>query len=116
VLDLSRRRQTAGEAIPLGDADCQVVLEANRALAGEGLRVLAVAWRAIDSIDEGTVDELTFLGLIALADPVRPGVKDAIAACREAGIRTVMLTGDQRATAEAIGRQLGLSPEAIPVG
>ena len=113
VLDLSRRRQTSGGAIPLGDADRQAVVEANRALAGEGLRVLGVAWRAIDSIDEGTVDELTFLGLIALADPVRPGVKDAIAACREAGIRTVMLTGDQRATAEAIGRQLGLSPEAI---
>ena len=113
VLDLSRRRQTAGGAIPFSDADRQAVLEANRALAGEGLRVLAVAWRAIDSIDEGTVDELTFLGLIALADPVRPGVKDAIAACREAGIRTIMLTGDQRATAEVIGRQLGLSPEAI---
>ena len=113
VLDLSRRRQTAGGAIPLGDAERQAVVEANRALAGEGLRVLGVAWRAIDSIDAGTVDELTFLGLIALADPVRPGVKDAIAACREAGIRTVMLTGDQRATAEAIGRQLGLAPEAI---
>jgi Ca2+-transporting ATPase len=113
VLGLSRRRQTADGAIPLSDVDRQAVLEANRALAGEGLRVLAVARRAIDSIDEGTVDELTFLGLIALADPVRPGVKDAIAACREAGIRTVMLTGDQRATAEAIGRQLGLSPEAI---
>src|SRR5262249_60949409 len=53
------------------------------------------------------------LGLPGLADPVRPGVGEAIGACREAGIRTVMLTGDQRATAEAIGRQLGLPPEAI---
>jgi Ca2+-transporting ATPase len=113
VLDLSRRRQTPLGAIALTEADRQAVVEANRRLADEGLRVLAVAWRAIDTIDDGPVEELTFLGLVALADPVRPGVKDAIAACRVAGIRTVMLTGDQRPTAEAVGRQLGLPPEAI---
>jgi Ca2+-transporting ATPase len=48
-----------------------------------------------------------------MADPVRPGVGDAIARCRAAGVRTMMLTGDQRLTAEAIGRQLGLEPAAI---
>ena len=113
VLSLSQQRQSAGGAAALTDADRQAILETNRALAGEGLRVLAVAWRPIGSLDDGTVEALTLLGLIALADPVRPGVKDAIAACREAGIRTIMLTGDQRATAEAIGGQLGLAPEAI---
>ena len=113
VLGLSRRRQTALGAVALSEADRQAALEANRGLAGEGFRVLAVAWRAIDTIADAPVEDLTFLGLIALADPVRPGVKDAIAACRAAGIRTVMLTGDQRPTAEAVGRALGLPPEAI---
>jgi len=70
-------------------------------------------WRPLDTIEDAAVGELTFLGLIGLADPVRPGVREAIGACGEAGIRTVMLTGDQRATALAIGRQLGLPPEAI---
>ena len=48
-----------------------------------------------------------------MQDPVRPGVKEALAVCREAGLRTIMLTGDQRATAEAIGAELGLDPGAI---
>ena len=73
--------------------------EDNRLLASEGLRVLAVAWRPLDSIDDARIEELTFLGLVGLADPVRPGVKEAIAECAEAGIRTIMLTGDQAATA-----------------
>jgi Ca2+-transporting ATPase len=53
------------------------------------------------------------LGFVGLADPVRPGVKDAIARCAAAGIRTMMLTGDQQLTAEAVGRELGIPPDAI---
>jgi len=67
----------------------------------------------VEAIETGTADDLMFLGFVGLVDPIRPGVKDAIASCREAGIRTVMLTGDQQLTAETVGRQLGLAPEAV---
>ena len=72
-------------------------------------------WRGIQTggLPRAFRADLVFLGLVGLADPVRPGVEEAIGRCARAGIRTVMLTGDQRATAEAVGRQLGLPPEAI---
>ena len=99
-----RRRLTADERARL--------LDANRALAELGLRVLAVAWHPRCGADR-RVAELTFLGLVAFEDPLRPGVREAVARCREAGIRTIMLTGDQRLTAEAIGRRLGLPADAV---
>jgi Ca2+-transporting ATPase len=89
------------------------LLESNRALGRQGNRVLAIAWRPDGWSDDDGLASLTFLGFVALEDPVRSGVKEAIARCREAGIRAVMLTGDQRATAEAVGRELGLQPEEI---
>jgi P-type Ca2+ transporter type 2C len=113
VLDLSRRRHASTGVVSLDEPDRARIRENNRALASEGLRVLAMAWRALDSTEDTRVDDLIFLGLVGLADPVRPGVKEAIAACAQAGIRTIMLTGDQESTALAVGRQLGLSPEAI---
>jgi P-type Ca2+ transporter type 2C len=100
----ARRRLTADERAGL--------LEANRRLADLGLRVLAVAWDPRCGTDR-RVGELTFLGFVALEDPLRPGVGEAIARCQEAGIGTIMLTGDQRLTAEAIGRQLGLPADAV---
>jgi Ca2+-transporting ATPase len=75
--------------------------------------VLAVAWRPEGWPESAGIQGLTFLGFVGLEDPVRAGVREAIARCAAAGIRTVMLTGDQRSTAEAVGRQLGLAPEAI---
>ncbi len=113
VLELSSRRETASGRVALEDADREALLEANRALARDGLRVLAVAWRPEGGVPDGRIADLTFLGLVALSDPVRPGVREAIARCAEAGIRTVMLTGDQRVTAEAVGHALGLAPSAI---
>jgi Ca2+-transporting ATPase len=100
----ARRRLTAAERA--------VLLEANRRLADLGLRVLAVAWDPRCGTDR-RVSDLTFLGFVALEDPLRPGVGEAIARCQEAGIGTIMLTRDQRLTAEAIGRQLGLSADAV---
>ena len=104
---------TAAGPVALTDDDRVRLLEDNRAMAGEGLRVLAFAWRPVEAIEDATVAELTFLGFAGLVDPVRAEVADAIAACREAGIRTIMLTGDQQLTALTVGRQLGLEPEAI---
>jgi Ca2+-transporting ATPase len=98
---------------PLSEEDRQHLLGINRDLAGQGIRVLALAWRP-DGWGEGSSPEaLTFLGFVGLADPVRAGVRDAIARCAGAGIRTMMLTGDQRLTAEAVGRELGIPPDAI---
>lgn len=97
---------------PLTADDRARLLEANRDLAALGLRVLAVAWRP-DAAADRRIDDLTFLGFIALEDPLRPGVREAIARCRDAGIATIMLTGDQRVTAEAVGRRLGLPVDAV---
>jgi Ca2+-transporting ATPase len=97
---------------PLSADDRARLLAANRDLAAGGLRVIAVAWRP-DAGAERRIDGLTFLGFIGLEDPVRPGVREAIARCRDAGIETIMLTGDQRATAEAVGRRLGLPVDAV---
>jgi Ca2+-transporting ATPase len=95
------------------DATRRRLLDDNVALAGGGLRVLAIAWRPGGWSEGEAIDGLTLLGFVGLADPVRPGVKEALTRCREAGIRTIMLTGDQRATAEAVGRELALAPDAI---
>ena len=80
----------------------------NDGLAGDGLRVLAVASGTVAEPAESALSGLTFDGFIGLADPPAAGVKDTIAVLRSAGLRTVMLTGDQRLTAEAVGRELGL--------
>jgi Ca2+-transporting ATPase len=89
------------------------LLAANRDLAGQGVRVLALAWRPDGGGEASAPEGLTFLGFVGLADPVRGGVRDAISRCAMAGIRTMMLTGDQQSTAEAVGRQLGIAPDAI---
>ncbi len=82
----------------------------------QGLRVLACAMRYSASADSQPFEDLTFLGLIGLADPARADVPEAIRACREAGIRVVMVTGDHAVTARSIGRAVGLgetAPHAI---
>ena len=95
---------------------CRPVAGADRALsalAHRGLRVLAVATRPADAVPDGAdadvaERDLTLLGLVGLEDPPRPGVDKAVAACRRAGIRVAMLTGDHPATARAIGEEVGL--------
>ncbi|MGN8245808.1 cation-translocating P-type ATPase [Cellulomonas soli] len=79
-------------------------------LAALGLRVLAVAGRPADDLlaESDPEHDLQLIGLIALHDPPRPDVADAVSACREAGIRLIMVTGDHPATAQAVARQVGL--------
>ncbi|MDG4880413.1 cation-translocating P-type ATPase [Mesorhizobium sp. WSM4884] len=89
------------------------------AMAAEGLRVLGVARaRHAESrlADEQTGFAFEFAGLVGLADPLRPGVRDAVASCRSAGIRVVMITGDYPATAKAIAREAGLDVADIVTG
>jgi P-type Ca2+ transporter type 2C len=84
------------------------ILSANDRMAGEGMRVLGLASRTLDADVEVQWDGLTWLGLVGLVDPIRSGVREAIAVCHRAGIRPVMITGDQGLTAVAVGGQLGL--------
>ncbi|MGW6567717.1 HAD-IC family P-type ATPase [Streptomyces sp. NPDC054975] len=100
----SRRRQAHGSAA-LDDAARQDLAEAAERLAAAGRRVLAVAERRMASDEELTddaVQDLVFLGFLTLADPVRESAAPATARLREAGVHTVMLTGDHPATADAI--------------
>ena len=85
----------------------------NSRMAGKALRVLSVATRVYnrrpeDFSAEALEQELIFTGLVGMIDPVRPEVKDAVAECRTAGIRPIMITGDQLDTAVAIGKELGI--------
>jgi magnesium-transporting ATPase (P-type) len=90
------------------------------ALAAEGLRVLAFAGRTVEGGPPQTAAEaehdLTLMGLVGLADPVRPEVPEAIARCREAGIRVVMVTGDHPSTAAAVAAKAGLPAGPIVLG
>ncbi len=90
------------------------VMQANQAMAERGIRVLAVAEGSVDQVSaERAVDEagIQLLGLVGLTDPLRPEVAAAIAECRAAGIRVLMLTGDHPITARAIAQQAGISPD-----
>jgi Ca2+-transporting ATPase len=91
------------------------VMQANESLAQMALRNLGFAYRRLRPgeipLNEAEAEQgLVFLGLMGMIDPPRPEVKQAIALCRRAGIRTVMITGDHQTTAEAIARQLGILP------
>jgi Ca2+-transporting ATPase len=117
LLDRCSRFLTAGgEEHPLDQSARATVLEANGQLAQEALRILGVAKRTLqDMPKEFQADvieqDLTFLGLLAMKDPLRPEAVTAVKACRDAGIRTVMITGDHKDTAMAIGRDLGILDE-----
>ncbi len=102
-----------GQVLPLDDKVRAEILSHNKAMADQALRVLAAAERIYtelpaDQSPEALEHDLTFLGLAGMIDPIRPEVKDAIAECKTAGIRAVMITGDHRDTAVAIAKQLGI--------
>ena len=80
-------------------------------LAGQGMRLLACAEKRVQlrTIQEKNVHDLEWLGMVGLIDPARPEARAAVHRCQQAGIRIIMLTGDHQQTAEAIGRQIGIS-------
>jgi P-type Ca2+ transporter type 2C len=111
VVSRATRVREGDDVRPLDDAGREALLERNGTLAARGLRVLALAEADLPAgatPDDGLPGDLTFLGLAGMLDPPAPGVPETVAAFREAGIRTLMLTGDQHLTAEAIARQLGV--------
>lgn len=102
-----------GKAVPMTEELRRNILAENKRMADRALRVLCAAMRRWDKAPESLDDkyleqELVYIGLTGMIDPVRPEVKAAIEECREAGIRPVMITGDHRDTAAAIAMELGI--------
>lgn len=108
VLELCKYRQLNGQPILLSEADKRAIATANQQMTSNALRVLGTAYKEIDSNDKINLNNLIWLGLIGIANPIRQGVKKLIADFHRAGIDTVMITGDQENTALAIAKQLDL--------
>lgn len=96
----------------LTETDIRMILHENSLMAGNSLRVLGMAFKQINygnpSLTHDVEKDMIFTGLVAMMDPPRPEVKAAVTTCRRACIRTVMITGDHKNTAKAIGRELGI--------
>lgn len=108
VLAACTQVRTADGEIPLTPALRQAWEEGNRRLAGQGLRLLGLAGKTVSGTADMPYTNLTLLGLAGLADPPRAEVREVVARLREQGVRLVMVTGDQPATALAVGEALGL--------
>ena len=123
VLERCTHALVSGKVVPMTDAIRADILAANKCMADKALRVLCAAkreWAELpDSHNPEDVEcNLTYIGLSGMIDPVRPEVKAAIVECRGAGIRPIMITGDHKDTAVAIGMELGIltSPEQAITG
>jgi Ca2+-transporting ATPase len=106
-----------GRIEPMDSARRARIVESNDRLASSGMRVLGIAFRAMTevpaTVSESEVEHgLVFVGLAAMIDPARPEVRNAVAECRTAGIRPVMITGDHPLTARYIGAELGIEGTA----
>ncbi|RME30710.1 HAD family hydrolase [Candidatus Woesearchaeota archaeon] len=107
VVDKCSHILTNGRRIPLTAARKREIIEADARLSSRGERVLAFAYKdtkRLKTIEEG----FTFIGLVGMLDPPRPGVEESVEQCRTAGIKIIMITGDHGLTAEAIARQVGI--------
>ncbi len=117
VLRHCSRILTDHGVVPITDDLAANVKRDNARMAGKALRVLSLAMRVYDKepadySDTALEQDLIFVGLVGMIDPIRPEVKAAVAECRQAGIRPIMITGDQLDTAVAIGKDLGMIDSA----
>jgi P-type Ca2+ transporter type 2C len=113
ILDLCAQIQAGAQAVPLTAEKRREVLDQNREFATHALRVLGVAYRPLQAMPESCTPEtvekdLTFIGLLGMIDPARPEVVDAVRVANGAGLKSVMVTGDHKETAEAIAREIGI--------
>jgi Ca2+-transporting ATPase len=118
LLTVSSHVWDAGRAVPVDEEWRQRITTANDALAREGMRVLGVAFRFAPGAEAESVEklerferDLVFVGLVGMLDPPRAEVKLAVATCKNAGIRAVMITGDHPVTARRIAQDLGILGE-----
>jgi P-type Ca2+ transporter type 2C len=121
VLACCDRVQIAGQALPITEENRLAILAQNDLMAMHGIRVLGFAHNQIDALPKTEADmeaveqNLIWLGLVGMRDAPRGEVADAVAVCRQAGIRTVMITGDHQLTAKAIAVDLGITDEQARV-
>ncbi len=120
ILERCQFYQLGDRILPLGEQQRSQILRANNDMARRGLRVLGVACKRLEEIPvaesaETTEQELMWLGLAGMLDAPRLEAKAAVARCRDAGIRPVMITGDHQLTAQAIAHQLGIAKEGDQV-
>jgi Ca2+-transporting ATPase len=112
VISLCTTAYVEGRRVEMTDEIREAIMEQNKAMADNALRVLCVAMRTYKDMPENVSDELEndlcYIGLTGMIDPVRPEVIDAIKECKSAGIRPIMITGDHKDTAVAIAKQLGI--------
>jgi P-type Ca2+ transporter type 2C len=108
VLEMCKHMHTGTRIRPLTDRDKEKIMEMNDQMATSALRVLAFAYS-----EDGSMKNLVFLGLMGMIDPPRESVPSAVKAAKKAGIRVVMITGDNALTAKAIASQIGIKSEVI---
>jgi len=121
ILSFSSSLLTGDKVAPLTQKDMQAVMEANNEMAEQAMRVIATAYAELPADTEELKEEqlkgqLIFVGLVGMADPPREEAKEAIRLCKQAGIKVVMITGDNKVTAESIALQLNLPPEKAVTG
>lgn len=113
LLDRCSRYIDSGGEKPLSDSVKRQIMDKNKEFASKALRVLACAYRDYETIPaslepEDLERDLVFIGIVGMIDPCRPEVYEAINKCRDAGIKPIMITGDHKDTAVAIGKDLGI--------
>ena len=117
ILDSCTRIYSEGIERELTEQDRKRILQVNQEMAARALRVLGLAYKSLpgkelgSEVVEGAEEEMVWLGLVGMIDPPREEVKQAVALCKQAGIESVMITGDHKLTAEAIAKELGILAE-----
>jgi Ca2+-transporting ATPase len=119
LLDITSHVWLGDKAVPLDEELIERISSANAEMAASGQRVLGVAFRTLDTVPQDDIEEqieadLTFIGLVGMLDPPRPEVREAVAKCRTAGIRPVMITGDHPLTAKHIAVELDIAEPESP--
>ncbi|MCI2424696.1 cation-translocating P-type ATPase [Candidatus Acetothermia bacterium] len=118
ILDSCRYIYANGEEKQLTDKDKDDVLSVAQTMAGDALRVLGLAYRRLPTnpaVTQAIEQDMVFVGLAGMIDPPREEVKEAVKLCDQAGIKSVMITGDHKLTAIAIAKELGLLKEGVAV-
>lgn len=121
ILSYSKHILKNGSVAPITGSDRTEISEAAMNMGKDALRVIAMAYRDFPQklgklTDEDIQEDLTFIGLAGMADPPRHEAKEAVALCRQAGIKVKMITGDNKITAEAVARQINLPPGKAVTG
>lgn len=119
VLAISKSIYRDGKIVPITQEDKTRIRKLNEGYSKKALRVLAIAFRLLEpngrdyTLEEAEKD-VVFLGLVCMIDPPKEGVREAVASCHDAHIRIIIMTGDHAITAQAVGKQIGLSEEGEP--